>query len=144
MDSGDGCTYLWLYLKPLNHFKWVNCIVCELYLNKALKKTQWDFPHGSGVKNPSASAGYTGSIPDLGRSHMPQGNWALCHNYWSHVLQLLKPMYLEPMLCSERNDHSEKAAMQNERVVSARCNSRKAVHSNEDPTQPKKKKKSTN
>ena len=34
------------------------------------------FPGGSGVKNPHASAGDTGSIPDPGRSHMPRSNEA--------------------------------------------------------------------
>ena len=29
---------------------------------------------GSVVKNPLANAGDTGSIPDLGRSYVPQGN----------------------------------------------------------------------
>ena len=29
-----------------------------------------DFPDGAVVKNPPASAGDTGLIPDLGRSHM--------------------------------------------------------------------------
>jgi len=32
------------------------------------------FPGGSVVKNPPANAGDTGSIPDLGRSHMPRSN----------------------------------------------------------------------
>ena len=32
------------------------------------------FSGGSVVKNPPANAGDTGSIPDLGRSHMPQSN----------------------------------------------------------------------
>ena len=35
------------------------------------------FPDGSVVKNLPANAGGTGSIPDLGRSHMPWSNWAL-------------------------------------------------------------------
>ena len=33
-----------------------------------------DFPGGSVVKNPPASAGDMGLIPGLGRSHMPQSN----------------------------------------------------------------------
>ena len=33
-----------------------------------------DFPGGAMVKNPSANAGDTGSIPGPGRSHMPQSN----------------------------------------------------------------------
>ena len=31
-------------------------------------------PGGSVVKNPPASAGDTGSVPDPGRSHMPRSN----------------------------------------------------------------------
>ena len=34
------------------------------------------FPGGSVVKNPPANVGDTGSIPDLGRSHMMQSNQA--------------------------------------------------------------------
>ena len=58
-----------------------------------------------------------GSITGLGRSRMPQSNWApvpkllrnssrFCalepekHNYWAPVLQLLKPVSLEPVLCN--------------------------------------------
>ena len=26
----------------------------------------------------------------------------MCHDYWAHVLQLLKPEHLEPMLCNEK------------------------------------------
>ena len=36
------------------------------------------------VKNPSANAGYMGSIPGLGRSYVPQSNSA-------HAPQLLSP-----------------------------------------------------
>ena len=32
------------------------------------------FPGGTVVKNPPANAGDAGSIPGLGRSHMPQSN----------------------------------------------------------------------
>ena len=39
------------------HLQWVNITV-------------WDFPGGTGDKNPSASAGDTGSIPGLGRFHV--------------------------------------------------------------------------
>ena len=44
-----------------------------------------DFPGGPVVKNPPASAGDTGSIPGLGRSHVPRGNYA-------HAPQLLNPL----------------------------------------------------
>ena len=40
------------------------------------KKQNRGFPGGPGVKNPPANAGDTGSIPGLGRSHMPRGNKA--------------------------------------------------------------------
>ena len=33
-----------------------------------------DFPGGTAVKNPPASAGDTGSCPGPGRSHMPRSN----------------------------------------------------------------------
>ena len=33
-----------------------------------------DFPGGAVVKNPPVNVGDMGSIPDLGRSHMPWGN----------------------------------------------------------------------
>ena len=34
----------------------------------------WGFPGGAGVKNPPANAEDTGSIPGLGRFHVPQSN----------------------------------------------------------------------
>ena len=40
----------------------------------------WGFPGGTVVKNPPANAGHMGSIPGLGRSHMPRSN----HNKRSH------------------------------------------------------------
>ena len=39
-----------------------------------LKTKVKDFPSGTVVKNPPANAGDTGSIPGLGRSHMPWSN----------------------------------------------------------------------
>ena len=40
------------------------------------KKQNWGFPGRLVVKNPPATAGDMGSIPDPERSHMPQGNLA--------------------------------------------------------------------
>ena len=37
-------------------------------------QTREGLPGGAVVKNPPANAGDTGSIPGLGRSHMPQSN----------------------------------------------------------------------
>ena len=41
---------------------------------KKLKIELLDFPGGTVVKDPPAKAGDTGSIPGLGRSHMPWSN----------------------------------------------------------------------
>ena len=51
------------------------------------------FPSGPVVKNPPANARDTGSIPDLGRFHMPQGNQA-CE------LQLLNPCAAATEACA--------------------------------------------
>lgn len=37
--------------------------------------------------NPPASAGGSGFIPGLERSHTPWGNWAHAPNYWAHSLE---------------------------------------------------------
>ena len=58
------------------------------------------------------------------------------HNYWARVLQLLKPMHLEPKLRNEKPPQWEARALQ-QRVAPARRNQRKPPRSNEDPTQPK-------
>ena len=41
---------------------------------KASESSERDFPGGSVVKNLPANAEDTGSIPGLGRSHMPESN----------------------------------------------------------------------
>ena len=40
----------------------------------AIRKQSQDFPGGAADNNPPASVGDTGSIPGLGRVHMPRGN----------------------------------------------------------------------
>ena len=49
---------------------------------QAIKLNQ-GFPGGAVVKNPPANAGDTGSIPGLGRSHMPRSGETkpMCHSY---------------------------------------------------------------
>ena len=66
-----------------------------------------DFPGGAVVENLPASAGDTGSIPGLGRSHMPWSSWA-------HAPQLLKPACLEPVLCNKRSHCKERHVHHNE------------------------------
>ena len=54
-------------LTPINEKNWN-------YLSSILKSSKEDFPGGTVDKNLPADAGDTGSIPGLGRSHMPQSN----------------------------------------------------------------------
>ena len=78
-----------------------------------IEKDPEGFPGGLVVKSPPANAGDTGLIPDPGRSHMPQHSEACAPQLLSwccraHVLQLLKPTCLEPMLCNKRSHCNEK------------------------------------
>ena len=36
------------------------------------------------------------------------------HNYWARMLQLLKPVNLEPVLCNKRSHRNEKPVHRNE------------------------------
>ena len=79
-----------------------------------------DFPGGAVVKNLSANAGDTGSIPGLGRSHMLRSNEAHAPQLLSlrsraHEPQLLKPSCLEPVLHNNRSHHYEKPVHHNEK-----------------------------
>ena len=65
------------------------------------------FPGDPVVETPRANAGDTGLTPGLGRFHMLQNSYA-------HAPQLLKPEYLEPVLCNKRNHCREKPAHLNE------------------------------
>ena len=50
-----------------------NTIAYHLYV-ESKKKMIKDFPGDPVVKTLPANAGHTGSVPDLGRFHMPHGN----------------------------------------------------------------------
>ena len=80
----------------------------------------WDFPGGAVVKNPPANAGtWVWSLvwedPTCHGANKP-----VCHNYWActlqpvhrncwaHMLQLLKPAHLEPVLRNKRSHRNEK------------------------------------
>ena len=70
------------------------------------KKASLVFLGGSMLKNPSASAGDSGLIPDLGRSHMPW-DWACAlepgsQDYLAHVLPPLKPTH--PRACAPQQE----------------------------------------
>ena len=75
-------------------------------MKKGSRSNERDFPGGTVVKNPPASAGDTGLSPGPGRSHMPRSNWA-------HAPQLLKPAHLEPVLRDKRSHLNEKPAHHN-------------------------------
>ena len=70
------------------------------------------------VKNPPADAEDMGSVPGLGRFHVPWSGLA-------HALQLLKPVCLEPVLRNKRSHHSEKPVLHSRRVAPACRNYRK-------------------
>ena len=82
-----------------------------------------DFRGDPVVKNLPADAGVMGSIPGLGISHVPQGNWAC-------TPLLLSPHALAPTLCHKRSPRTEKAQAQQWRPSTAKnqsINSKKDV-----------------
>ena len=71
-----------------------------------------DFPGCAVDKNPPANEGDTGSIPGLGRFHMPRSNEAhvpklLSRRLRARELQPLKTACLEPVR-NKRSHHNEK------------------------------------
>ena len=77
-------------------------------------KRHMGFPGGSVIKNPPTNAGDTGSIPDLGRSHMLCGTTKhMWNKYWASTPPTRNGTYwklwaLEPMFCNRRSHHNEK------------------------------------
>ena len=87
---------------------WVNMMLWNCFMGTFLTIIPFlHFPGGAVVKNPPANAGDTGSIPGLGRSHMPWSNSA-------HEPQLLKPTCLELVLLNKRSHGNEKPTYRNE------------------------------
>ena len=98
--------------------KW-NHIKCSV-------KTMRDFPGGTVVKNPPATAGNVGSSSGPGRSHMPWSNEARAPQLLSLCPRACKPQllspsattteatHLEPMLHNKRSHRNEKPAHRNE------------------------------
>ena len=64
--------YLTIYTKIDS--KYIRYLKVNIETIKCSKQYGRDFPGGAVAKNPSANAGDMGSIPGLGRSHMPQSN----------------------------------------------------------------------
>ena len=100
------------------------------------------FPDGSVVKKPSANAGATGLIPDLGRSHLLQSDQArvlrlLSLQSRAQELQLLKPEC--PRACARQQ---EKPLQRESLTLQLQSSPRslqlkKSPCSNEDPAEPK-------
>ena len=53
-----------------------SCSTSLIIREMQIKTKMRGFPGGAVVENLPANAGDTGSIPGLGRSHMPWSNWA--------------------------------------------------------------------
>ena len=77
---------------------------------------RWDFGDfpGRAVDNPPAIAGGTDSIPVREDPTCCGATKPVCHNYWAHVPQLLKPTHLEPVLLNKRSHRNEKPVHHNE------------------------------
>ena len=93
-------------------------------------------------KNPPANEGDTGSIPDLGRSHMPWNNQAdgsqlLSLRSREGELERLSPPELEPVLCQERGCRQPDAPDWQLERSPRLLQLEKSPCSSEDPAQPK-------
>ena len=80
----------------------------------------WGFPGGTVVENLPANAGDTGSSPGLGRSHMPQSNWAREPQLLSlHVWSLCSATKEAATVSGPRLPQLEKALAQKRRPNTA-------------------------
>ena len=61
-------------LKTFSIFREMQARRFSHQLTSNTRTSKWGFPGGTVVKNPPANAGDPGSIPGLGRSHMPWSN----------------------------------------------------------------------
>ena len=68
--------------------------------NKEINIECWGFPEGLVVKNLPVDAGDMGSIPDLGRSHIPQSNHTCVPQLLSLYSGARKPQLVSPQLVS--------------------------------------------
>ena len=74
-----------------------------------------DFPGGSVVKNPSASAGDMGSSPCPGRSHMPRSNWARAPQLLSLRSRAREPQLLSTCATTAEAHAPRACALQQEK-----------------------------
>ena len=90
-------------------------------------ENKFRLPCGSVVKTPPANAGDMGSIPGLGRSHMPQSNSAHVPQPLSlfsraYVPQLLKPVCTRACAPQEEKPLQWEVHALQQRVAPAHCN----------------------
>ena len=120
-DVGNLISGSSAFLKPA----WTSGSSWFTYCSKAILR---DFLGGTVDKNLPASAGDSGSIPSLGRFHMPQSNLA-SHNCWAHAPRACAPQQEKPSqgeahaLQLESSPHSpqlEKACKQQQRPSTAK------------------------
>ena len=67
-----------------------------------------DFPGSTMTRNLPPSAGNMGSVVGGEDSTCYKATKPMRHNCWTHVLQILKLVHLEPVLCKKRSHHNEK------------------------------------
>ena len=141
-NTGVGC----YFLLQCKKWKWSHSVMSNSSRAHGLQPSRllrpWDFPDkstgvgchcllhpgGTVVKNSPANAGDIGSV-------LAREDFTCCGaskpvrlNYWTSMLQLLKPMFLEPVLWNKRSQCNEKPT---------HCKERKSTCSNEDSGQPK-------
>ena len=94
-------------------------------------------PGGPVIKSPPANAGDTGSIPGLGRVHMPWGN-STCTTWLLSPWATTTEVHAPSSPCSATREATVMRSPHTAtRVASACCNYRKPTRSNEGPVQAK-------
>ena len=105
-----------------------------------LRKEEWGFPGGPLVKKAPANAGDKGSIPSLGRFHMPQRK-PLCCNHRACALDpgSTTTKAVHPRACAPQQEKSPQPEANTPQLESIPCSPPlgKAEHINKDPVQPK-------
>ena len=98
-------------------------------------------PGGSVVKHLPADAVDKGSIPDLGRSHMPQSNSVCAWQLLSLCSGVQEPQLLKPAHPRTRAQQQEQSLQEAEALhLDSRLHLtqlKKSPHSKKDPAQPK-------
>ena len=126
----------------VTHWRKKVSIGLGLASHRNLESRVRDFPTGTVDKNSPASAGVMGSISGPGRFHTLRKSKPSHHNYWAHTLEPancnywacmrwpLKPVCLEPGLCSKRsrcNENSTQCSKEQPQTATTRESQAKAM-----------------